>query len=365
MDEAWAVQPDLPRILLCSAGTKGGIIYNATWNPTTGELGKFEPAAKIVNPAFMAFARIAGSNYAYAVSEANGSEAVVSAFASDPNTGALRLINTQPAEGDGPTQISVSPDGHVVAIANYTGNSVTTYRIGGQGALSAPASRIHYSGHGPNSSRQESAHAHSARFTPDGKFLLVSNFGLDQILIYRVDSRTAELMPHTTPLWTTSPGSGPRHIAFHPNGRWIYSLNELDSSVDILQWDGEAGRITPKGRVSSLPKGFPSGIAFSGEIQTSPDGRNLYIGNRVASDTIATFRIGANGGSLSLIQLASNGGKNTRHFTLDPTGRWLILCNIASNTVVVLERSPSTGRLSDPVHTYPLESPKFAGFLLA
>lgn len=218
-------------------------------------------------------------------------------------------------------------------------------------------------GHGPNPDRQESAHAHSARFTSDSRFLLVNNFGLDQILIYRVDPLTAVLTPHSTPVWAAKPGSGPRHIAFHPNGRWIYCLNELDSTVEILQWDSKAGTVTSAGRVSSLPKNFPPGKAFSGEIQVSPDGRNLYIGNRVASDTMAVFRIEKAGGGLTLIQLANNGGRNTRHFAIDPTGRWLILCEIASNTVVILERSASTGRLSEPVHTYPLESPMFVGFL--
>jgi 6-phosphogluconolactonase (cycloisomerase 2 family) len=167
------------------------------------------------------------------------------------------------------------------------------------------------------------------------------------------------------PAWNAAPGSGSRHIAFHPNGRWIYSLNELDSSVDILKWNGETGRIALAGNVSSLPEGFPKGTAFSGEIVISPDGRNLYIGNRVASDTIAVFRVDADGAELKLVQLASNGGQNTRHFLVDPTGRWLVLCNVASGTVVVLERSRATGTLSMPVHTYPLRTPMFAGFVPA
>ena len=363
MDYTAAAKPPSGRVLLCSEAKAGGVILNAAWNSATGELGTLHESAKILNPAFMAFGHISGNTYCYVVSEANGSQGTVSAYAANPGSGTLQLINTQSSEGDGPTHLSVSPDARMLAVANYTGGSITTYRIDGRGALSTPASHIQYSGHGPNPNRQESAHAHSARFTPDGRFLLVNNFGLDQILIYRVDPHTAELTPHTTPVWTTQPGSGPRHIAFHPNGRWFYSLNELDSSVDILQWDSDAGRITAAGRVSSLPKDFAPGTAFSGEIETSPDGRNLYIGNRVASDTMAVFRIDSGGGALTLIQFASNGGKNTRHFAIDPTGRWLILCEVGSNSVVVLERSASTGRLSTPVHTYPLESPMFVAFL--
>jgi len=361
--EAMAVPSSPRRVLLCSAAKAGGEIYSATWDPASGALGVLQKSVAITNPTFMAFARIAGNTYAYAVSEATGAGATVSAFAADPTSGVLRLINTQSSEGDAPTHVSVSPDARTLAVANYNGGSITTYRIDGHGAISSPVSHIQYTGHGPNPKRQESAHAHSVRFTADGRFLLVNNFGLDQILIYRVNQGTAEITPHTIPLWSTTPGSGPRHIAFHPNGRWIYCLEELDSSVDILQWDGKAGRLTPVSRVSSLPKDFPQGIAFSGEIAVSPDGRNLYIGNRVASDTIATFRIDHDGGALTLIQLASNGGKNTRHFAIDPTGRWLMLCDVASNSVVILERDAKTGELSAPIHTYSLESPMFADFL--
>jgi 6-phosphogluconolactonase (cycloisomerase 2 family) len=365
VDRAMLAQSVPHRLLLCSEAKAGGRICSATWNSSNGEVGSIQTAAMVKNPAFLAFARIAGGSFTYAVTELNGAEAVVSAFAADLDTGSLRLINTQPSGGDGPTHVSVSPDARVLAVANYNGASITTYRIDGRGALSAPVSHIQYKGHGPNANRQESAHAHSVRFTPDGRFLLVNNFGLDQILIYQVDRDTAEIKPHTIPVWSTTPGSGPRHIAFHPNGRWIYSLNELDSSVDVLQWDGNAGRLTSTGRVSSLPKGFPPGTAFSGEIETSSDGRNLYIGNRVASDTMAVFRVERDGGALNLIQLANNGGKNTRHFAIDPTGRWLILCEVASNSIVVLERDPGTGRLSAPVHTYSFESPMFAGFVPA
>jgi 6-phosphogluconolactonase (cycloisomerase 2 family) len=359
---ALAAAPAPHSLLLCSGGEAGGI-FSAGWDPANGDIGTMVQVAKVDSPAFLAFGTMRSGVFAYVVSEADGPRATVSAFAVDRRTNALRLLNVQPGVGDGPTHISVSPDGGVVAIASYSGHSMTTYRVERDGSLSPPVSHIQYTGHGPNAGRQQSAHAHSVRFTADGRFLLVSNFGLDQILIYRVNRNTGELTPNDVPVWSAVPGSGSRHIAFHPNGRWIYSLNELNSTVDILKWDGEAGRITLVGNVSSLPKDFPQDTAFSGEIVISPDGRNLYIGNRVASETIAVFRIDADGAKLKLVQLASNGGKNTRHFTIDPAGRWLVLCNIASGTIVVLQRSSATGMLSAPVHTYPLQMPMFAGFV--
>ena len=359
---AVAASPAPRSLLVCSGGEEGGI-YGASWDVESGAIGPMSQLAKGDSPAFVAMAQDRGRTFAYVVSEATGRRAAVSAFAVDTQTHALQRINMQPSMGDGPTHVSVSPDHRVVAVANYAGAGMTTYRVERNGGLSAPVSHVSYEGHGPNAGRQEHAHAHSVRFTADGRFLLVSNFGLDQILVYRVHGRTGRVTPNAVPLWSAVPGSGARHIAFHPNGRWIYSLNELNSTIDLLKWDGDAGRITLAGNVSSLPEGFPQGKAFSGEIAISPDGRNLYVGNRVASDTIAVFRVDGDGSLLTLVQLASNGGKNTRHFAIDPTGRWVVLCNVASETVVVLERSRTTGELSGPVHTYPLRTPMWVGFV--
>lgn len=347
-------------------GTQGKVskgIYKATFDARTGELGPIALAAEIASPTFLAL-HVAGSRrFVYAVSEVDGDGASVSAFALTDGGTTLRLLNRQPSEGGSPTHLSLTPDGHSLAVANYNGGSVTTYHVGDDGLLSTPVSHMQYTGSGPNHDRQQAPHAHSAQFSPDGRFLLVNDLGLDRIDLYRVNAATAEITPNTPPFWTARPGSGPRHIAFHPNGRWIYSVNELDSTVDLLHWDASSGQITSVSHVSTLPADFAPNSAFAGEIVCSPDGQHVYVGNRIAADTIAVLDVDARTGALTMAQLTTNGGKTTRHIALDRTGRWMLLSNQTSGNIVVLERDRRSGRLSEPRHTYPLDSAMFALFL--
>ena len=350
-------------VLLGTTGKVSKGIYSASWNASTGELGAITLAAAVPAPSFLAVYRAGASTFVYAVSESGGAEAKVTAFrydAAQQTQPPLAKINEQSSGGDGPTHVSVSPRGGVLALANYDGGSVTSYALRPDGSLSAPASHFQYSGHGPDASRQQQPHAHSAAFSPDGNFLLVNDLGLDRINVYKVNQATGELLPNDPPFWAARPGSGPRHIVFHPNGHWLYSVNELDSTVDILRWDADRGSLQAKGSVSTLLPDFAPKTAFAGEIVISRDGRNLYVGNRIAADTIAMFDLADSGGSLRLAQLTSNGGKLTRHIALDPTGHWMLLSNQGSGTLVVLERDLKTGKLSEPRHTYPLDTIMFA-----
>ena len=354
-------------VLLGTIGKVSKGIYTASWNASTGELGAITLAAAVPAPSFLAVHRAGARTFVYAVSESHGAEAKVTAFRYDAARAApaaqqtpLEKINEQSSGGDGPTHVSVSPQGGVLALANYDGGSVTSYALRPDGSLSAPASHFQYSGHGPDASRQQQPHAHSAAFSPDGNFLLVNDLGLDRINVYKVSQATGELLPNDPPFWAARPGSGPRHIVFHPDGHWLYSVNELDSTVDILRWDAGRGGLQAKGSVSTLPPDFAPKTAFAGEIMISRDGKNLYVGNRIAADTIAMFDLADDGGSLHLAQLTPNGGKLTRHMALDPTGRWMLLSNQGSGAVVVLERDLNTGRLSEPRHTYPLDTVMFA-----
>ena len=347
-------------------GTQGKIsrgIYAAPFDPATGALGPMTLAAEIPAPTFLALHRSAGRTVLYTVSEVDSPAACVAAFVVTGGEPRLTPLNRQPSEGTGPTHLSLTHDGRALAVANYGGGSVTTYRLAADGTISAPVSHLRYAGSGPNHDRQGAPHAHSAQFSPDGRFLLVNDLGLDRIDIYRVDDATAAITPATPPFWTARPGAGPRHVAFHPNGHWLYSVNELDSTVDQLQWNASAGTLTPLSRISTLPPGIPPNSTGAGEILCSPDGRHLYVGNRVISQTLAAFEIDPASGALTLAQITANGGKTTRHFALDPTGRWMLLANQDSGSIVVLARDPATGRLSEPRHTYPLDSAMFTLFL--
>ena len=337
------------RLFIGTTGKVSKGIYTAFWNASTGEIGPTSLAAEVQNPSFLAMNR----DKLYACSEAGGDNAKATAYAITPS--GLRKLNEQSTLGPGTTFISARNDG--VFVANYSG-SITSFRTLADGSLSKPVSHFHFEGSGPNRDRQEHSHAHSALPSPDGRFLLVNDLGLDRIVIYRLNPSTAELSPNDPPYFSSRPGAGPRHLAWHPNGRWLYSVNELDSTVDLLEWNSSAGTLTQRSFVSTLEPNFPKNTAFAGEIALSSDGRFLYVGNRVASDTIAVLSVDPTSGMLKLKQLASNGGKNTRYCTLDPTGRWMLLCNQDSSTLVVLERDRATGHLSEPKASYPLDKPQ-------
>lgn len=357
------ISPASHRVLLGTQGKVSRGIYTAPFNPANGALGPITLAAEVPAPTFLALHQTGLRQIVYAVSEVEGPAASVSAFTVHGGGETLTLLNRQPTAGDGPTHLSLTPDGRSLAVANYGGGSITTFHIAPDGTISPPVSHIQYTGSGPYPNRQQSPHAHSAQFSPDGHWLLVNDLGLDRINLYRVDPATAAITPATPPFWSARPGSGPRHISFHPNGRWLYSVNEMGNTVDQLDWNSTTGHLTSLSEVSTLPAENPPQKAQAGEILCAPDGHHLYVGNRIAAETIAVFDIHPTTGALTLKQLAPNGGKTTRHLTLDPTGRWLVLSNQDSGNLVVLERNRTTGELSAPRQTYPLNSAMFTLFL--
>lgn len=336
----------------------GAGILTASWNGQTGEIGEISLAAEVVSPTFLAQCRRAGGETRlYAVSEAAGADATVSAYTTAPGTAKLSLLNRVPTQGDGPTHLSVSPDGRAVLVANYGGGSVSSFLVKADGSLSDVVSHFQFTGSGPNKERQEAPHAHSALPSPDGRFVLVNDLGLDRIVVYRLDTATAQLTPAAQPYWQARPGSGPRHLAWSPNGRFVYCSNELDSTAEVLAWNAQSGTLQSIGSFSTLTQGFPPNTAFLGEIAASADGRNVYAGNRVADDTVCVFNVDQRTGALTQAQLAPSGGATSRHIALDPSGRWLVISHQTSNDLAVLARDERTGLLSPAKHTYPVTKP--------
>ena len=333
-------------------------IYATQWSSATGEIGALDLAAELASPTFLALDPKAP--YLYALSEIPNGK--VTAYGIPQGGGALHLINEQPSVGDGPAHIAVNHDGRSAFVANYGGGSITSYRIGRTGELSAPVSHLQYAA-ADSSPEHQKSHAHAVTPSPDGRWLIVNDLGLDRVLVYHLNPATAELTPNDPPFWSARRKSGPRHFAFHPNGRWAYSVNELDSTVDLLYWDTRRGTLTPHGDfVSTLPADFPKDTAFCSEVLVSPDGRFVYVGNR-RNETIAVLKVDAKDGTLKLIQLAPHGGKTARHVTLDPSGRWLLVAQQDSNGIAVLSRDVATGKLSEPAHTYPIDSPQCLVFV--
>jgi 6-phosphogluconolactonase (cycloisomerase 2 family) len=365
VSRAFAKGPDSTprRILLGTGGRVSKGIYGADWNPSTGELGEITLAAEVASPTFLAISHHGSEHFIYAVTEAGRTDSTLTAWTTVAGQKELRKLNEVASMGGGPTHLSVSADGRSVACANYGGGSVSSYHVLPDGSLSKCVSHFQFTGSGPYKGRQDKPHTHSANITPDGKWVLVNDLGIDRIFIYHLNPATAEMTPENPPFWSAKPGSGPRHIAFHPNGRWVYSVNELTSTVDMFRWDVKHGTLTQFGSASTLKEGFPPDTAFAGEILCSRDGRNVYVGNRVADDTIAVFDVNPHTGILSLIQLAENSGKNPRHVALDPSGRWIVISDQGTGSIVVLERDANSGRLSDTKHTYKLDTVEFAGFV--
>ena len=349
----------VPRMrLLIGTGTaspstsKG--IYVADWNPKTGELGAPTLLADLESPTWLALAPRAPR--LYALSEIKAGKATAFDLRLESAV-TLEKLNEQSSEGEGPAHVSVNVDGRSAFVSNYGSGSLTSYKIDKSGALSAPVTHIQYTPVDADPIHAK-PHAHEATPSPDGRFLLVNDLGSDRILVYKIDAGSGKLTPNSIPFWQGRLKSGPRHLTFHPNGKWVYNVNELDSTVDLLNWNNIRGTLTTHGEpVSTLPVGFPKDTAFCSEILTSPDGRFVYVGNR-RNETIAKLDVNPDTGALILSQLAPHGGKTARHVTLDPSGRFLLVALQDSNGIAVLSRNQSTGELSDPIHTYAIDSPQ-------
>jgi 6-phosphogluconolactonase len=333
-------------------------IYIADWNP--GALGEISLAADMKSPTFIATdSRFRGL---YAVSEAANGEAVAFDIKKNDATLALTRLNEQSTRGSGPAHIAVSPNGRAVFAANYGSGSLTAYTILRTGELSSPVSHFQYE---PVDDRPEhqQPHAHEATPTHDGNWLLVNDLGSDRIYIYRVNRESGRLTPGAQAFWQGRFKSGPRHLAFHPNGRWVYNANELDATVDHLLWNSEEGTlITQHSCVSTLPPAYTTGQSTASEILVSPDGKSLYVGNR-GHETITRFVIQPRTGELELAQLAPHGGRTARHIALDPTARFLLVACQDSGTIVVMGRDPVNGQLSEPLRSYPIDSPQCLVFV--
>jgi len=347
----------------CDTDGKAKGIYVATWDVAARRLTEPVLAAATVKPSFLA----KHGGFVYAVNEAAGDAASVTAFARKAN-GTLVKLNSVPAGGSGPAYIAIHPSGRAAYIANYAGGSISTFDIRADGTLAGPVSHFQYQGHGPNAKRQEAAHAHSALLSPDARFLLVNDLGLDQIHIYRVDpKRPALLTPNTPDAWHARAGVGPRHLAFAPDRRYAFNINEMDSSIDVLAWDAAKGVLTTVGEpVSTVADGF-TGANTGAEILVSPDGRFAYASNR-GEDSVAVFAIHRRAGgeegtpALALVQRISCGGKTPRAMTLSPDGRSLLAANQNSANVAIFSRDAATGRLMDMQHTVSVPDPMFILF---
>jgi 6-phosphogluconolactonase len=335
-------------LLFVGTGTKKGI-FAYHWQPTTGELRPAGLAVETPFPGFLAWAP--GKQHLYSVNSLQKVEGTISGF--QRNGSRLTLINTVSSGGVDPCHIAVDATGHAVFTANYGSGSIASYTADASGKLSGPISRFQADGHGPNSERQEGPHAHRVTPSPDNRFLYVNDLGRDRIDIYRLTAATAELTK--TGEWIDKPGSGPRSLRFHPNGKIAYCVNELNSTVEVLSWDKSTGDFTSVQHVDLLPEGH-TGPTRGCESALTRRGDFAYFANR-DFNFLASFRCDPATGKLTFLKRSSCGGKIPRHIALDPSEHWLLVANQDSNGIAIFSRNPSTGELAENGEIVELEIP--------
>lgn len=342
--------------LLSSVGSiamaKTSLIYIATQDPAkmgitvaefdsaTGVLSAPKMVIETRDPAH--FTLSADGKHLYMCN--TGTPGGVSAFAvENQKTGALRLLNYKESIGRGPSYVSVDGSGKYLLDANYGGGYVEVYSIAKDGALDQQTAFVQHIGSSTHP-RQTKPYAHWFRTDPSNKYGLVADLGMDQIVVYKFDAKTGKLTPNEPPFAKVPGGMGPRHLVFHPNGKWVYGIAELANEVMAFTWDGSKGALTQFQSVKTLADDFkdPSTAA---EIAVRADGKFLYASNR-GEDSIVVYAIDAKTGELSLRQRVPSGGKVPRYFTFDPTNKWFIVSNQDGANVNVFAVDAKTGELA-------------------
>jgi 6-phosphogluconolactonase (cycloisomerase 2 family) len=338
-------------------------IYVSRFDSVSGKLSAPELAAETRNPTFLAVAP--GGHFLYAVSEVDevgGKPAgAVSAFALDAATGRLTLLNRQLSGGGGPCHVAVDATGKCLLVANYGSGTVAALPIHADGSLGEAATVLQHTGSGSNPNRQAGPHSHFIMPSPDNRFTLDCDLGLDRIFINRLDAEAGKLTAGEPPFAGVVPGSGPRHLVFSTDGRFVYVLNEMSGTITAFSYAPANAVMTEIQTITTLPPDF-SGNNTSAEIALHPSGKFLYASNR-GLDSIAVFAVNQSTGRLTFVEHQPTQGRTPRHFAIDPTGRWLLAENQASGSVVLFAIDQETGRLQPTGQTVPIGSPVCAVFV--
>jgi len=320
-------------------GTNAGFSL-AHFDTDTGVLTKPEFLLAATAPAFFVIHPDGRHLYTCNAASSGG----VSAYEIEPHTGALKFLNRVSSGGAGPCYVSLDQTARFALVANYAGGSIAVFAIQPDGSLGERTAFVQHTGNSVNPQRQTHAYAHSIIVDPSNWFALVDDLGVDKIFVYRFNAQDGSLTPNDPPFAGIRPGSGPRHLAFHPNGRWVYVISEIASTVTAFNWNPANGSLAEFQTISALPENF-NGTNTSAEIALHPNGKFLYASNR-GDDSLAVFAIDPATGKLGLVERVSCGGRTPRFFTFDPTGKWLLCSNHGSDTTVVFRVDEKTGKLA-------------------
>jgi len=356
---AWDVKSRMLYVGTYTTGKSEGI-YGYLMDAYSGQLSRFG-SFKSVNPSFLAIDR--SRRYLYAVNEIGDflgkPSGFVSAYAID-KLGKLRLLNEQATQGADPCYLSIDEKKRTLLVANYTGGNVSVLPIRSDGTLGMLSELKQHEGSGPKE-QQKGPHAHCIIFDRSQRHALAADLGIDKVMIYRFDRTTGKLTPGKQPFADLQPGAGPRHLTLHPNGKYLYVINELDSTMAVFKYDERDGTLAHIETVSSLPSDF-SGVSYCADVHVSPSGKFLYGSNR-GHNSIVVFEIDPRTGKLKLLEHISTEGDWPRNFTIDPSGKFLLVANQRSENVVTFNIDPRTGRLTPTGHNHQVPSPVCLKFL--
>ena len=317
------------------------------------ETGRLQPAHRnegVENPFFMAVTRDLRFLYSIHAKTFGGKEPEqVAAYAIEGRTGKLKLLNRQSTRGTASCYLDVDATGKTVLVANYTTGNVGSLPVREDGSLGEMVSFFQHVGSSVDLPRQKGPNAHSFVVSPDNRFALAADLGIDQVLSYRLDAATAKLTPNQPAFAKAPPGAGPRHLTFHPNGKHVYVINELKNSVTLFDYAAASGILTERQTISTLPEGF-TGKSYCADLKITPNGRFLYGTNR-GHDSIAAYRIGDDG-RLTLLGIEPSLGKGPQNLAIAVEGRFLLCANLPGKNVAVFRINAQTGGLQsvgDPI----------------
>lgn len=350
---AWDVKSRMLYVGTYTTGKSEGI-YGYLMDAYSGQLSRFG-SFKSVNPSFLAIDR--SRRYLYAVNEIGDflgkPSGFVSAYAID-KLGKLRLLNEQATQGADPCYLSIDEKKRTLLVANYTGGNISVLPIRSDGTLGMLSELKQHEGSGPKE-QQKGPHAHCIIFDRSQRHALAADLGIDKVMIYRFDRTTGKLTPGKQPFADLQPGAGPRHLTLHPNGKYLYVINELDSTMAVFKYDERDGTLAHIETVSSLPSDF-SGVSYCADVHVSTSGKFLYGSNR-GHNSIVVFEIDLSSGKLKLVEHVSTEGDWPRNFAIDPSGKLLLVANQRSDNVVVFSIDVQTGRLKPTGHVEQIPSP--------
>lgn len=324
---------------------RGKGIHAFRFDAATGRLTSMVLGTEAVNPTFVTASQ--DGRFLYATKEVTRHEGrksgSVKAFAIDRKTGKLRFLNEAASGGTIPCYVALDKTGRYALVANYGSGSVEIIEVRSDGRLGKVTAFVQYAGSSVNPERQAGPHTHSINVSPDNRFALAADLGLDKVFVYRFDAKAGTLAPNDPPYAVVNEGSGPRHIAFARNGRFVYVIGEMKSNITVFSYDARRGAMRKLQTISTLPKGHKL-QSDCAEVAVSPNGKFVYGSNR-GHDSIAVFAADAKKGTLTPVERTPSGGRCPRHFAFDPTGRYLLVANQESDSVVVFAADRNTGRL--------------------